>query len=241
MYYFVKVTEIKEKEIEVISWPETIDLTIYPKDIRFPLADFDVFSCLVGEDNFQTENILRETTLDITVDYKARVKAAIDTLLEDQVFLEAFYQQQSPFKRSDFRVDLKSRITIAKVFSAAGFLVKEDPSLKELAFDNIKEVIQRLNEMPIENLFSLLINYNQLVEMTDNNEEDPTWIKRSTPTKANNFKTIAGANAYLFFRDLIDDASGQFGIGHIIRYVYFHRTEFCSEEDVFQMKVLEIS
>lgn len=235
------MTEIKEKEIEVISWPETIDLTIYPKEVRFPLADFDVFSCLTGEDNFQTENRLREVALDITVDYKDRVKAAIDTLLEDQVFLEAFYQQEPPFKRSDFRVDLKSRITIAKIFSAAGFPVKEDPSLKELSFDNIKDIVQNLKEMPIDNLFSLLINYNQLVEMADNGEDDPAWIKRSTPTKANNFKTIAGANAYLFFQDLIDDASGQFGIGHIIRYVYFHRTEFKNQSDVFQMKVLEIS
>jgi hypothetical protein len=235
------VTLKKEKEIQVISWPETVDLTIYPKDTRFPLADFDVFSCLAGEDNFQTNNPLREKALDITLDYKERVKAAIDTLLGDQVFLEAFYQEKTPFKRSDFSVDLKSRLTIAKLFSAAGFPVKEDPSLKELSFENIQTIVLKLKEMPIENLFSLLINYNKEVEMVDNPEEDPAWIKRANPTKANNFKTIAGSNAYVFFRDLIDDSSGQFGIGHIIRYVYFHRTEFKTEKDIFQMKVLEIS
>lgn len=231
----------EEKEIQVISWPETVDLTIYPKDTRFPLADFDVFSCLVGEDDFQTENPLREKALDINLDYKERVKAAIDTLLEDQIFLEAFYQQEQPFKRSDFRVDLKSRITISKIFSAAGFPVQKDPSLKELSFNNIELIIKKLTDLPIENLFSLLVNYNKEVEMVDNPEEDPAWVKRAAPAKSNNFKTIAGSNAYLFFRDLIDDSSGQFGIGHIIRYVYFHRTEFKSKKDVFQMKVLEIN
>lgn len=220
------------KKVEAVSWPETIDLSIYPKDQSYPLADFDVLGSIEDTDY---KDDTGKTALDIDLPFTERAEAAISLISRDQFFLEAFYDEPSPV---ELILDNSRRLVIADIFSSHGVLVEKNPDLPELAYPFLADIVNKLYQLDIEELFLLLVSYSQKIETPAPDGPPPAWIERSSPEIASNFQTIAGEEAYNLFSDLINVCSGQFGIGHVLRYVYFHRTEFASVESPFKIKFI---
>jgi hypothetical protein len=206
-------------DVEVRTWPQRTDLLVISRDSAETLARF------LPEGEAPANNPL--------MPYKTRCAAAIQMLSADQDYLQATTVTKDAIVR--LTVNDEARSIVQHI------LQEHALTLESVELNHVRSVSDKLWAMPLEELYEFLCDWHDVVELhmpAGSSAAKPTsWVHRAAPARASHYHQLSlgseeHANveeleeAYEFFQDCVDVILEEFTFGHLLRHVYFHRTEF---------------
>lgn len=212
------------REVEVRTWPERTDclvIDVYGAELltHFYLRDdrsSAAWNPLAGYEDRKADALCRTE------------------MLQDD--LRRYFELDD-----DHTVKLEATPTVRERY---GKLLEEHGlSLDSVELCNLKETVVALKKLPLLELYTLLCDWHDVVERhypAGQSYRDPaSWVHRAHPEVAvHHFYLATGEEqqfevgseeeieAYRQFVDLVDVDLAHLSFGHVIRWVYFHRSEF---------------
>jgi hypothetical protein len=216
--------EIRVCEVEVRSWPERADLVVidYRRAVvlaHYPLSDPRPY-----------------VVWDPKAPYQERADTALSFLEEDQSYLRAHFDApETHLVKLHATPSVRQRIQ--------ELLADYDISLADIAFSHIRQGLAVLAAQDSERLYELLCDWYDTVERHypagSARSDSRSWVVRAAPGRAVHHHYLAAGienrvdaaaedteAAYEIFQQLIDVDLTELTFGHLLRYVYYHRTEF---------------
>jgi hypothetical protein len=216
------------REVEVRTWPERTDVLVIDLQRAIVLAHYPL-----------REGEVTGTVHDWTASYDDRAAIALRALERDQEYLQMHYDVV------DAEIKLRD---VAVVRERQDRLLSDyQLNLNRISFPSVPAVVQQLQEMPVDDLYHLLVDWYDVVERhypAGSAALNPeSWVHRAAPDQAFHWLYLASGEedcaaadpetndeAYDLFTSLVDVDLDAFNFGHVIRWVYFHRTEFSVRE-----------
>jgi hypothetical protein len=200
-------------DVEVCAWPERGDLLVIDPSGKELLAQY-----LPMAD-------IKSDIVDIYLPYEKRAAHALRSLENDQDLLRNYYLTDDAVC---LRLENSQRKRIAEL------LGKYNLSLSDSDFDALAKTKEILNDMKIDDLFSLLVDWHDLVERRmpfgTSYSDQSSWVHRAAPGVERHFSLLVDRKdedmPYELFSMLVDVAKEEFSFGLFLRWLYFHRTEF---------------
>jgi hypothetical protein len=220
--------------VEIRTWPERTDLLVIDVQGAVLLAHYEL-------DQKRDDPLFNPLA-----PYQQRASAAVAALHSDQDYLRAYFNTKTDVQ---LEVDPSSRERIAEL------LHEYQLTLETVSLEQYHQLVEHLQSMSVDSLFDLLVDWHDVVERhypPGASKLDPgSWAHRAAPDQQYSFHYLtcgiesrAGANseqsraAYKFFRDLIDVGLADFTLGQLVRWVYYHRTEF-KDQQRFELRALQ--
>lgn len=212
------------REVEVRTWPERTDCLV-----------IDVYGAELLT-HFYLRDDRDSPAWDPTATYEERKADALcrTEMLQDD--LRRYFELED-----DHTVKLEATTTVRDRY---GKLLEEHGlSLESVELNNLKETVVALKKLPLIDLYTLLCDWHDVVERhypAGQSYRDPqSWVHRAHPEVAvHHFYLATGREeqyetgsdeeieAYRQFVDLVDVDLSHLSFGAVIRWVYFHRSEF---------------
>lgn len=213
------------RTVDVRSWPERADVLVFDEERAETLMIFPL------QDN------RRAPAWDPFAPYDERVADVILRLEADQDILRTYYEL-SPDESVTFINSGLRRGRIEELLSRYGF------SLESVEMPKLMEVARKLRyELDVDTLYAFLCDWYDVVEtgLPEGTAalRPGSWVHRAAPEKRclyhylitgsedrSQFDNATTSEAYSEFKSLVDVPLENFSLGHLIRWIYFHRTEF---------------
>lgn len=218
------------RQVEVKTWPERSDVLVVDFERSWVIAHY-------AHDDVKF--------LDADSNYQARVKQAILALEQDQEYLSAFYGIDDLIR---LKASGKNRSLIESVLNLHGM------TLDMVAFDQMDEVAAFIKNMSVEQQYHLMLDWHDMIERHvprgTTLQDKSSWAHRASPASAFHFHYLAlgletnqateieQKEAHSLFKTLIDVPIENVTLGHLIRWVYFHSTEF-QDQEPFTMRAFK--
>lgn len=212
------------RRVEVRSWPQNVDVRLIDPQSGVQLAHFPL------DDAFQGP------CFDPYFGYADRAADALARLETDQRSLREWYQLNEA-ETVRIEADETVRGLLAAVLDPFGLELEQI----ELCYlvEDWKWIARIATESQYE-LYELLCNWVDVAEhhypagsLLSANEPH-LWVENSKPENACCFHYVAGVAkgehsedaAYARFLSMVDVPLADFTFGHLLRYLYYHLTEF---------------
>jgi len=225
--------------VEVRTWPECTGTMVIDCQRALVLAQYQL----------PTEEAESDDPLfDLFSSYQARSERALTNLERDQEYLQMHCGVDTSVA---LQLDTSGRERIQEMLNARAL------TLAQLDFDQLRECAELLEQMPLQQLFKLLVDWHDVIERhypQGSSYLDPrSWVHRSAPADCYQFHYLANGSeslkdvqsedadrAYQLFEELINVPFTEFNWGLFLRWVYFHRAEFpqVRSEDRFSLRAL---
>lgn len=201
--------------VDVRSWPERTDVLVVDPKQAVALAHFPLDPLCDGP------------LWDPSASYELRAQAALDILADDGEYLQASFH--SGGEAVDLSLDLSGRDRIEEILAPAGL------SLDQIDFDKLEAVEEKLLQLDLETLFSLVCDWHDVVERRYSKgsslADKTSWAARSLPDDCYLYHYLVGDNssdqeAYDLLAELNDVDLSDFSFGYLLRWVYYSRAEF---------------
>jgi hypothetical protein len=211
--------------IDVRTWPERTDVIIVDPAMMTVLAQYPL------------DPVCEGPIWDICAPYKERANAAKEALLEDPEYLAASFH--SGGEKVELIIDTSLRTRMDVLLKGAGL------DLSQIEFGKIKNAETKLRNLEIKKLFNLLCAWHDVVERRHlgGASSSQSWTERSHPDNCHLYcYLIAGVDnahaindeekeeAFLLLSELNDVDIKDLTFGHILRWIYYSRTEFSDLE-----------
>jgi hypothetical protein len=205
-------------KLELRTWPECLSCLVIDQQTAAVLADYHWPESAFEKDNFIGPLFEVQATV------QDKGNQALQKLYLDSDYLHTYYNTEQEI---NLIIDYSHQQNIENL------LKRFRLSLDDVNLSQTRECFQFLKEMPLEILFQLLTDWHDFVERRNPNKpsiDDPeSWIHRSYPDKSNLYHYLSGseniADAYHLFEQLVDQQR-DYSFGMLLRWVYFHRSEF---------------
>lgn len=212
------------REVDIRTWPERSDVVVIDVKSAIVLAQFPYLDPEPGK------------VADLSAEFQERAARAIEQVELHQDVLQGHYGVGE-----DIVVRLKPTLKVRAIVNSA--LESHGITLEETKVKNLENLMDKLETMPVTELFGLVCDWFDVVERRYPSgsaaREEMEWVSRSEPSRSVQFHYLAHGledrkeatedqtlAAQEFFRFLIDVQIEEFNLGHILRWVYYHRTEF---------------
>jgi hypothetical protein len=213
--------------LELRTWPECLDCLVIDQQTAAVIADYHW-----PENSFEKKNFTGPL-FEIKSSTQEKGDQVLEKLFLDPEYLHTYYNTKQPI---ELTIDYSHQQRINKL------LKKYRLNLDLIALSNTRSCFKLLQSMPLEILFKLLIEWHDLVERRSpkpSSLDDPgSWVHRSYPNKSELYHYLSGNSnqeaAYQLFQQLVDQPR-EYSFGMLLRWVYFHRSEF-KEKDIPAMK-----
>lgn len=208
-------------DIEVRTWPERCDVMVIDINAAVLLAHYPL-----------RPQVIPGTVHDWKASYEERMRDVIEALETDQEYLQMHFDSTDEIKLRPTSVVRERQDTL---------LGKYGLSLKAISFDNLSSAITKLEELDINDLFHLFCDWQDIVDrhypagslLADKS----SWVHRASPSNPSHWKFLVTGStetddenveddAYSLFVELVDVELESFSFTNVLRWVYFHRTEF---------------
>lgn len=185
---------------------------------------------------FPLQDNRRAPAWDPFASYSARCADAIERTMSDQETLLSYYQLDED-QFVTLSPSLARRERLEMLLEVYGL------TLEAVDVSHLMEVVRAFKAMPVERLYGLLCDWHDMVERdypvgTSALKAD-SWVHRAAPDRRSHFHyLVTGVDdreamseaatelAYQEFVQLVDVEVDHFSLGFLIRWIYFHRTEF---------------
>lgn len=211
------------REVDVRSWPERVDLLVVDAASGRALTHFPVCE---GEGD----------VWDPRLAYTDRLTDALTRSESNQDYLREFYNLPA-----DTAVRLQAASSTRERIE--GLLAQHGIAVGEIGLDNLRGAVEQLKKLELAQLYELLCDWYDVVERSrhaGSAQANPlSWVHRAAPERACYFHFIAvgletpdepgdedSDLAYREFLRMVDVELEAFTFGHLLRWVYFHRSEF---------------
>jgi hypothetical protein len=208
--------------VEIRTWPQCTDVHVIDVQGVREIAHYPLDPDLAGP------------AFDPRAPFAERAQQIINFLEADQDFLEQTFQVSDPVT---LEIDPRPRELIAEV------LTKHGLSFEQLDLGQTAALVEVLDQRSDQELFALLVDWFDVVEshkhLGYSAQHQAPWITRSEPGSGVLFHYLAleqestdeadsGAHkaAYALFTELIDANLADYNFGRLLRWIYYHRTEF---------------
>jgi hypothetical protein len=213
-----------ERPVEVRSWPERTDVMVLDAQRPHAIAIFPL------QDNRLAP------AWDPFAPYEARAADAIQRSESDQDMLASYYELTDG-ETVCLIPSLDRREKLDVLLNRYGL------GLNEVEMPHLMELVRNFKSMPIDQLYAFLCDWHDVVEKDlpagTSALKSESWVKRAAPEKRCHFHYLvtgiddreamteqATESAYAEFLMLVDVEVEHFSLGSLIRWIYFHRTEF---------------
>lgn len=216
--------KIVVRELDVRTWPERTDVVLIDLKSATALAHYPLEEMGVG------------ACFDPRARFDERAADALGRLEHDQELLR-FHWQLPDETLIRLGVDTSVRELIENLLDEYGL------ALADVELDDPNRPLERLGRLDVGELYELLCDWHDVVERrygAGESRADPdSWVQRAAPERACLYAWLcagaterfpidspAAAEAYRLFLELVDADLAGFSFGHLLRWTYFHRTEF---------------
>lgn len=211
------------REVDVRSWPERVDLLVVDAASGRALTHYPVCE---GEG----------AVWDPRTPYADRLADALKRSEGNQQYLREFYglPEGTTVRLQPAHL---TRDRIETLLSQHGL------ALGNVELDNLRGAVEQLKKLDLDELYELLCDWYDVVERSrhaGSAQANPlSWVHRAAPDRACYFHFVAvgletpdepgdedSDLAYREFLRMVDVDLESFTLGHLLRWVYFHRSEF---------------
>lgn len=214
------VERVVTRCLEVRTWPQRVDVFLIDPPTNITLAHFPLDSEFQGP------------VFDPLAPYEERAADALKRLEKDQSSLRWHYGLDCEVRLG---LDGDMRAVLSETLGAY------DLELSALRLDSLCADPYWLEHLGIDQLFCVLCDWIDVAERhypvgsTLSVREPNHWASRSRPDTARHFHALAGVdkpedasddNAYALFCAMVDAPLSQFSFGMLLRWLYYHLTEF---------------
>ncbi len=206
--------------IEVRSWPERIDVLVIDYNRAVPLAHYPLS--------------LNRPLADPLLPYEEKVIKTIEAIESDQDYLRAHLHTEENVELIPIYEPRQMMMNLLDSYQI---------SSEDIQLENIDSLLIKLTDLDINNLYTLLCNWHDVCELhleAGSSLTDPlSWVHRAAPDEAYHFHFLAvgidnnkeqDEEAYALFLDLVDVSLNDLTLGLVLRWVYFHRSEFADRD-----------
>jgi hypothetical protein len=205
------------RDVEVRTWPQRTDLLVIDPEDTLVLAYFPFLDPGPGK------------VANLHCGYQERARRALTQLQAAQEYLCGHYRVR---EHLCLRANTNVRERLDKLLREHGL------DLETVEWPQLPSTLERLRVREATQLYALLCDWHDLAELympagySGFNPE--SWVHLAQPENCHYFHHLSGdtddEEAYALFRRETDVDLAHFDFGLVLRWAYFHATEFADRE-----------